>query len=342
MTIGTRWALTTITIRPISRFPVASPKGRESLSSKGVMPTWKSSSAINGGSAISTCWWRERESNIRKRPAAWPNPPGIQDGKRKIAARRKSPCPGEQPPSGKRGMSSAGTGHRTQWTTSFSNWSSACCEPLGLAFHPRSDILEDFDIARWLDGLGLGEYAEAFRQNDIDAEALVQLTSSDLKELGVASLGHRKASAGGRSKSYVSAAATPPVPAVTRESEPSAAPLKEKVEIEPAVPEPPRAPVSEVTTAAAVASPEPDGASSVGREGSSRSSDVSKPPAPRAANCGGVDARTDDERRSPTLQARILARLFAGKFLLVVLSRTSSSVSARPTSSCSACRPNER
>ena len=32
------------------------------------------------------------------------------------------------------------------------------------------------DIAAWLDGLGLGHYEQAFRDNDIDAEVLPRLT----------------------------------------------------------------------------------------------------------------------------------------------------------------------
>ena len=48
------------------------------------------------------------------------------------------------------------------------------------------------DIGGWLTSLGLGEYAEAFARNHIDAELLKQLTAEDLKDLGVASLGHRK------------------------------------------------------------------------------------------------------------------------------------------------------
>ena len=48
------------------------------------------------------------------------------------------------------------------------------------------------DVGVWLEGLGLGQYAEAFAENDIDAETLRELTGDDLKELGVASLGHRK------------------------------------------------------------------------------------------------------------------------------------------------------
>jgi class 3 adenylate cyclase/predicted ATPase len=48
------------------------------------------------------------------------------------------------------------------------------------------------DIASWLGNLGLDQYVQAFRDNDIDAETLPQLSAEDLKELGVASIGHRK------------------------------------------------------------------------------------------------------------------------------------------------------
>jgi hypothetical protein len=41
-------------------------------------------------------------------------------------------------------------------------------------------------------GLGLGQYEAVFRQNDIDETVLPNLTAEDLKELGVASLGHRR------------------------------------------------------------------------------------------------------------------------------------------------------
>ena len=41
-------------------------------------------------------------------------------------------------------------------------------------------------------GLGLGQYEQAFRENDIDADLLPTLTMDDLRELGIASLGHRK------------------------------------------------------------------------------------------------------------------------------------------------------
>jgi class 3 adenylate cyclase/tetratricopeptide (TPR) repeat protein/energy-coupling factor transporter ATP-binding protein EcfA2 len=48
------------------------------------------------------------------------------------------------------------------------------------------------DIPSWLRGIGLEQYEQAFRQNDIDSETLPKLTAEDLKELGVTSLGHRK------------------------------------------------------------------------------------------------------------------------------------------------------
>ena len=48
------------------------------------------------------------------------------------------------------------------------------------------------DIDSWLRGIGLDQYTELFRANDIDGGLLGRLTGDDLKEIGVASLGHRK------------------------------------------------------------------------------------------------------------------------------------------------------
>src|SRR5262250_2906780 len=48
------------------------------------------------------------------------------------------------------------------------------------------------DVAEWLRGLGLEQYAPAFRDNDIDGEVLRRLTAEDLRDLGVASIGHRR------------------------------------------------------------------------------------------------------------------------------------------------------
>ena len=54
--------------------------------------------------------------------------------------------------------------------------------------HARTAV----DVRTWLEDHGLGQYAEAFASNDVDAEVLRTLTTDDLKELGVTSLGHRK------------------------------------------------------------------------------------------------------------------------------------------------------
>jgi hypothetical protein len=47
------------------------------------------------------------------------------------------------------------------------------------------------DVIVWLRSLGLGQYEAAFRDNEIDETVLPGLTAEDLKELGVAALGHR-------------------------------------------------------------------------------------------------------------------------------------------------------
>src|SRR5438552_1310634 len=48
------------------------------------------------------------------------------------------------------------------------------------------------DIAAWLQRLGLGQYEQAFRDNDIDAEVLPELTADDLTSIGMTSVGHRR------------------------------------------------------------------------------------------------------------------------------------------------------
>ena len=47
------------------------------------------------------------------------------------------------------------------------------------------------DVGAWLRSIGLAQYEELFRQNDIDAEVLGDLTDADLEKLGL-TLGHRK------------------------------------------------------------------------------------------------------------------------------------------------------
>jgi len=48
------------------------------------------------------------------------------------------------------------------------------------------------DVASWLRGLGLEQYEQAFRKNDIVAEVLLHLTAEDLIAIGVTSVGHRR------------------------------------------------------------------------------------------------------------------------------------------------------
>ena len=48
------------------------------------------------------------------------------------------------------------------------------------------------DVAAWLQSLGLERYVSAFRDNDVDAEVLPELTADDLIGLGVTSIGHRR------------------------------------------------------------------------------------------------------------------------------------------------------
>jgi hypothetical protein len=46
------------------------------------------------------------------------------------------------------------------------------------------------DVADWLRSLGLSQYEAAFRDSEIDADVLPELSEQHLKDLGV-SLGHR-------------------------------------------------------------------------------------------------------------------------------------------------------
>ncbi len=48
------------------------------------------------------------------------------------------------------------------------------------------------NVAAWLRGLGLGQYEQAFRKNDIDGQVLADLTTEDLIGVGVTSVGHRR------------------------------------------------------------------------------------------------------------------------------------------------------
>jgi SAM domain (Sterile alpha motif)/Integrase core domain len=65
-----------------------------------------------------------------------------------------------------------------------------------ILFHEGLPLLgaEDrrMDVVAWLRGLGLEQYALAFRDNDVDGEVLPELTSDDLISIGVTSVGHRR------------------------------------------------------------------------------------------------------------------------------------------------------
>jgi class 3 adenylate cyclase/predicted ATPase len=56
----------------------------------------------------------------------------------------------------------------------------------------HNDGERQVDIAAWLTGLGLERYQQAFHENDIDGELLRRLTDDDLKDIDIASLGHRR------------------------------------------------------------------------------------------------------------------------------------------------------
>ena len=47
------------------------------------------------------------------------------------------------------------------------------------------------DVGEWLKRIGLGQYEATFRQHEIDAEVLPELTEADLEKFGVP-FGHRK------------------------------------------------------------------------------------------------------------------------------------------------------
>ena len=48
------------------------------------------------------------------------------------------------------------------------------------------------DVRAWLESLGLDAYAQAFAANDVDAALLPSLTSDDLRDMGITSVGHRR------------------------------------------------------------------------------------------------------------------------------------------------------
>lgn len=83
------------------------------------------------------------------------------------------------------------------------------------------------DVSKWLESLGLGQYAEAFAANDIDEEILPDLTLEDLETLGVGSLGHRKKLMKAISAFGSEATPSPTEPARTQPAAPRSAPSGE-------------------------------------------------------------------------------------------------------------------
>jgi class 3 adenylate cyclase/tetratricopeptide (TPR) repeat protein/energy-coupling factor transporter ATP-binding protein EcfA2 len=75
------------------------------------------------------------------------------------------------------------------------------------------------DVGAWLRGLGLEQYAPAFRDNDVDGEVLPELTSDDLISIGVTSVGHRR-----KLLAAIAALGTPPPTVAYSVASASAAP----------------------------------------------------------------------------------------------------------------------
>jgi class 3 adenylate cyclase len=66
-------------------------------------------------------------------------------------------------------------------------------KPIGRVQPARCCLREaTMDVTDWLRSLGLEQYSAAFEQNHVSPELLPSLTADDLKELGVASVGHRR------------------------------------------------------------------------------------------------------------------------------------------------------
>jgi class 3 adenylate cyclase len=47
------------------------------------------------------------------------------------------------------------------------------------------------EIRKWLEAIGLGQYADAFESNDIDMDLLRRIDDQALRDLGMTSAGHR-------------------------------------------------------------------------------------------------------------------------------------------------------
>jgi hypothetical protein len=84
----------------------------------------------------------------------------------------------------------------------------------------------DSEIGRWLESRGLGQYSAQFFEHGISLEVLHELTDADLKECGMAALGHRKqllAAIRDLSAAGTDAPVAPPVGDESREQVPTSA-----------------------------------------------------------------------------------------------------------------------
>jgi class 3 adenylate cyclase len=86
------------------------------------------------------------------------------------------------------------------------------------------------DVVVWLRSLGLGKYEAAFRENEIDETVLPGLTAEDLKELGVAALGHRHKLLDAIAALRTDASGKAPSADVTTTSSTPSAPPKDRAE----------------------------------------------------------------------------------------------------------------
>ena len=85
------------------------------------------------------------------------------------------------------------------------------------------------DIRQWLDGIGLGQYAQAFADNGIDREALAYLREEDFERLGVL-LGHMRRLQAAIKTLSANDPATRPVPPPSPSPEPQAEPQTAEAE----------------------------------------------------------------------------------------------------------------
>jgi hypothetical protein len=94
--------------------------------------------------------------------------------------------------SGLRSRSRLNNGHRTRLAARKEAVKQTLLDTLpDLDDHRFADGCRTMDVESWLRSLGLEQYDALFRESDIDAEVLGDLTDADLEKLGV-TLGHRK------------------------------------------------------------------------------------------------------------------------------------------------------